>query len=189
MNTSTTEHEIRRAVELIQAGHVIAYPTESVYGLGCDPLNQNAVANLLQIKQRPIGKGLILVASEFDQVLPFVELPSPQNLTPVFASWPGPVTWIFPAKPETPRWLTGDHHHSIAIRISAHPTIQALCSQYGKPIISTSANISGMMPARTAGMLKMTFTDKIKMIVPGKVGALSKPTTIRDVITGEVLRA
>ena len=187
--TSQTKSRITKAVTLIQEGHVIAYPTESVYGLGCDPLNANAVANLLKIKRRPLGKGFILVAGDFEQVQPFIEPIPPLNLTQVLSSWPGPTTWIFPASMSTPSWLTGDHASTIAIRISAHPVIQELCKEYGKPIISTSANIAGEIPARSFDMVNMTFKDQVEMIVPGNVGNLRKPTTIRDAITGETLRA
>jgi len=189
METSLTHNNIQTASKLLKEGHVIAYPTESVYGLGCDPLNANAVANLLEIKRRPLGKGFILVASDFEQVQPFIEPIPPLNLTQVLSSWPGPTTWIFPASMEAPSWITGDHASTIAIRISSHPIIKELCKQYGKPIISTSANIAGEIPARSFDMVEMTFKHQVKMIIPGKVGNLRKPTTIRDAITGETLRA
>jgi L-threonylcarbamoyladenylate synthase len=181
--------EISRAIQCVKNGEVIAYPTESVYGLGCDPMNANAVANLLKMKRRDLGKGFILVASDFDQVLPFIEPPPPLNLAQVMASWPGPVTWIFQASAYAPSWITGDHASTIAIRVSAHPIIRALCDNFGKPIISTSANIAGELPARCFDMVQMTFGDHVDMVVRGAVGSLHKPTTIRDVVTGEVLRA
>ena len=189
MDVSNLKQGVVEAVECIKKGDVIAYPTESVYGLGCDPMNANAVANLLEMKRRDLGKGFILVASSFDQVLPFIEPPPPLNLTQVLATWPGPVTWIFQASAYTPSWLTGDHASTIAIRVSAHPVIRAICESYGKPIISTSANIAGEIPARCFDMVNMTFGEHVKMIVKGSVGQLKKPTTIRDVISGEVLRA
>ncbi len=188
MNTLSSQ-TLSQAIQCIKNGGVIAYPTESVYGLGCDPLNHQAVSKLLEMKQRNIGKGLILVASHIEQVERFIIPPPPINLTRALSTWPGPYTWIFRSHHDTPTWITGDYHHSIAIRISAHPVIRALCDSYGKPIISTSANISGEIPARSDLMVQRTFGEKVDFIVPGKVGTLTKPTTIRDVMTGETLRA
>ncbi len=189
MEIHNSTQDITEAVQCIKDGYVVAYPTESVYGLGCDPMNANAVANLLKMKRRNLGKGFILVASNFDQVLPFIEPPPPLSLAQVLASWPGPVTWIFQASPYAPSWITGDHASTIAIRVSAHPIIRAICDAYGKPIISTSANMAGEIPARCFDMVSMTFGEMVKMVVKGDVGALQKPTTIRDVVSGEILRA
>ena len=186
---SDTGTDVSHAVASIRRGEVIAYPTESVYGLGCDPMDANAVAKLLELKRRVLGKGFILVASHFDQVLPFIEPPPPVNLTQVLSTWPGPVTWIFPDSSDAPAWVTGDHASTIAIRVSAHPVIRAICEAYGRPIISTSANLAGEMPARCYDMVKMTFGTQLGAVVKGDVGGLKKPTTIRDVISGEVLRA
>ena len=111
---------IRRATAAIRHGGVIAYPTEAVYGLGCNPLDWDAVQRLLDLKQRPIDKGLILIASEFDQLRPFIIEPAQEIMAPVFSSWPGPTTWLLPAAPRVPKWLTG-RHRSIAIRVTAHP--------------------------------------------------------------------
>lgn len=180
--------EIDLATQHLSMGQVIAYPTESVYGFGCDPFNPTAVAHLLKLKQRHVGKGLILVTHDFSIIESLVQPVEPILLSRVHSTWPGPVTWVFPATDAAPKWITGDNE-SIAIRISAHPLIQSLCRAHGKPIVSTSANTSGQIPATCARTVKMMFGDQTPFLINGPVGQLQKPTTIRDVMTGEILRA
>lgn len=179
--------EIKKAVDALKKGGVIAYPTEAVYGLGCDPFNVDAVGQLLHIKHRHMDKGFILVASNWKQVEPLVEHIAPPLLAQVLQNWPGPISWVFPAKSSIPAWITGKHK-TIALRVSAHPAIQALCLSFGGPIISTSANIEGQPPARNYRTVKMTFGKLISMIVKGEVGQSAKPSEIRDAITGEIIR-
>ncbi|RLA24971.1 MAG: tRNA threonylcarbamoyladenosine biosynthesis protein RimN, partial [Gammaproteobacteria bacterium] len=131
--------KVRMASRALQQGKLIAYPTEAVYGLGCDPLNEAAVMSLLSIKQRPAHKGLILVASDFSQLQPFIN-PSQEMLQRIIPTWPGPITWVIPVQSWVPTYLKGTHH-SIAVRVSAHPLVRQLCASYGGAIVSTSANI------------------------------------------------
>lgn len=181
-----TAFRLRFAADALHSGEVIAYPTEAVYGLGCDPLNPDAVQRLLAIKQRDIDKGLILIASEFDQLRPFI-LPLPETARKqVEASWPGPCTWLCPATAATPAWIRGQHS-SIAVRVTAHPLAAALCAAFGGPIVSTSANTSARPPARSALQARLRCPG-VDRIVPGCTGGQSKPTTIRDVLTGTTLR-
>ena len=181
------QRDIAKAVAHLQAGHVIAYPTEAVFGFGCDPYNFDAVNKILEIKSRSITKGFILVAATWEQAQAFVRPLNPQILTLIQDSWPGPNTWALPVNPDIPAWLYGDHD-TIAIRVSDHPIVRELCQQYGGPIISTSANKEGMPPASDYQTVKMNFLNDIDFIVPGHVGKLKRPTTIRDAITGEVYR-
>ncbi len=169
-------------------GGVIAYPTEAVYGLGCDPFNAHAIAKILQLKQRSIEKGFILIAERWEQVASLVLPIKPRALHQVLDTWPGPITWVFPANKDTvPKWIQGQHQ-GIAIRISNHPIVQALCYQFKKPLVSTSANIQGQPPIRDAHTVKMTFGHQINVIIDGKLGSQIHPTTIKDAITGEVIR-
>jgi len=177
---------LRRATRVLRAGGVIAYPTEAVYGLGCDPLNRAAVERLLAIKQRPIDKGLILIASRFDQLTPFVQTPDGGIMRRLRDTWPGPVTWLLPADPATPRWLRGSHA-SLAVRVTAHPLAAALCDAFGGPIVSTSANASGRPPAHTALQARLRCPG-IDLVLHGPTGGLARPTAIRDARTGETLR-
>lgn len=180
-------HDILQAVEVLQDGGVIAYPTEAVFGLGCDPYNESAVHRILSLKKRPMESGFILVASSWEQLEPFVEPLLPGTMVRVKESWPGPVTWIFPVKPDVPHWITG-HRKTIAVRVSAHPVVQELCRLFGHAIISTSANVHGNPPARDAGTIEMIFPGQIDFIVKASVGKSLLPTEIRNAITGEILR-
>src|SRR3569833_371797 len=143
-----SEWHIKRAAVLLHAGAVVAYPTEAVWGLGCDPLDGEAVSRLLAIKRRPMHKGLILIAAGFQHVLPFVAPLNAALEEKVLATWPGPVTWLLPARPETPYWLRGAHTN-IAVRVTAHPVAAALCRRFGGARVSTSANRAGRSPARS----------------------------------------
>ncbi|HEY0975173.1 MAG TPA: L-threonylcarbamoyladenylate synthase [Solimonas sp.] len=178
---------LRAAVDALAGGGIVACPTEAVWGLSCAPTDERALKRLLALKQRDWRKGLILVAAELDQLADFVELPSNNALKRATATWPGPATWVFPAQYELPLLLTGDQD-TIAVRVSAHPVVRALCTRYGGPLVSTSANPSGREPARSATQVRLYFKDRVDAIVPGALGGLAKPTTIRDVTTGHILR-
>ncbi|MGB5569781.1 MAG: Sua5/YciO/YrdC/YwlC family protein, partial [Sedimenticolaceae bacterium] len=104
MKAPLSRFALQRAVQLLRSGGVLPYPTEAVYGLGCDPLNRHAVERLLDIKKRPVQKGLILIASRFQQLTPFIAAQPPEIQRRLDESWPGPVTWLVPANPATPRW-------------------------------------------------------------------------------------
>jgi len=179
---------MKSAVNTLKQGGVIAYPTEAVFGLGCDPFNPQAVQRILHIKNRSKEKGLILIASCWEAVSDLVELPSQTLLEKALKTWPGPVTWVFPASKKVPGWLCM-LNRSIALRITAHPIAAEICEMFGGPIVSSSANLSGKNPAKTAEEVKQMFEGKIDFIVDGKVGGLEKPTPIFDVITGDKLRA
>lgn len=178
---------LQSAVRVLRAGGVVAYPTEAVYGLGCDPLNRAAVERVLAIKQRPVEKGLILIASRFEQLAPFVQPPDEGVMQRLRETWPGPVTWLLPANPATPRWLRG-RHHSLAVRVTAHPLAAALCSAFGGPVVSTSANASGRPPARSALQARLRCPG-IDLVLHGATGGLERPSAIRDAVTGATLRA
>ncbi len=184
---ATHPWHLRQAARYFWLGGLIAYPTEAVYGLGCNPLDGDAVQHLLKLKQRPIEKGLILIASDFNQLRPFVIEPAAEIMLPVLASWPGPATWLLPAAPELPRWLTG-RHNSIAVRVTAHPLAAKLCHACKSPLISTSANLSGQQPVRNTLALHNQLNGQVDFILNGKVGRLKQPTPIRDAMSGAFIR-
>ena len=182
--------DIPAAVATLRRGGVIAYPTEAVWGLGCDPMNEAAVMRLLAIKQRDVAKGLILIAAhvdQFDGLLDWEALP-PDRAEDVYDTWPGPNTWIVPARGRVPKWVTGDHA-GVAARVSAHPTVVALCEAFGGPVTSTSANPAGAPPAYTRDRLDSGLVADLDGVVAGETGGGSAPSTIRDARTGQVLRA
>lgn len=170
-------------------GQLIAYPTEAVFGLGCDPDNDDAILKLLKLKNRPVEKGLILIASTYSQLLPYVkdaDIPMDKR-TEIFSSWPGPVTWLLP-KSATLSSLVSGPSALVAVRVSNHPIVCAMCNELGKPIISTSANLTGEAPARTAQEIKHQFADSV-FLVDGEVGGAKNPSTIKNGLSGEILRA
>lgn len=178
------------AAARLRAGGIVAYPTEAVWGLGCDPFDERAVQRLLAIKQRPVEKGLIAIAAHIDQLKPlcdFSALPA-EALAQVLATWPGPHTWIMPAAAAAPRWITGAHA-GIAVRVSAHPVVIALCDAFGGALVSTSANPSAALPPRRVADFDPALLAAIDGHVAGETGALARPTPIRDALTGTALRA
>ena len=177
---------IRYAASVIRNNGVISYPTESVYGLGCDPLSQAAVEKILSIKQRPVKKGLIIVASSLDQFKFYTELSLDNEKT--IAAHKTPMTWLVKKSADTPSWISGEHN-KIAIRISNHPLVQAICTQLNQPIVSTSANPAGLHPATSNLKSRRYFSDKIDFYLSGDTGSLGKPTPITDIETGAQIRS
>jgi L-threonylcarbamoyladenylate synthase len=178
---------LAQAAEFLKDGQVVAYPTEAVFGLGCDPANERAVNHILNLKNRSPAVGLILIADYYDRVSEWVADLDPEMLRKAFSSWPGPVTWLIPQSNQTPDWLTGEHD-CLAIRVTAHPVCRALCAEFGGAIVSTSANVTGQLPARTVAEVASVFDDDIAGIVGGEVGDSPQPTEIRDLQSGRTLR-
>lgn len=178
---------IKRAAAALTAGGLVAYPTEAVYGLGCDPLDYDAVRRLLIAKHRPVQKGLILIAADFEQLEPFVESPTGDVYDKALSTWPGPVTWVMPARKNVPVWLRGDHA-GIAVRVTAHPVAAELCRAFGGAIVSTSANLAGQPPARTALQARLRTGKVLDFVVSGKTSGLAAPTPIFNVTDGSPLR-
>lgn len=178
-----------RAVHTLATGGVIAYPTEAVWGLGCDPFNAAAVDRLLALKQRPAHKGLILVAADLEQIAPLLAgLPADQRAQ-LERTWPGPVTWLIPDPHHwIPANVKGDFT-SVAVRVSAHPVVRDLCRAWGGPLVSTSANRTGQPPFRSEWALRRHTLLQPDLIVPGHTQRLNKPTEIRDLPTGRIMRA
>ncbi|MBZ0104411.1 MAG: Sua5/YciO/YrdC/YwlC family protein [Sulfuricella denitrificans] len=182
MNTAL----IHRLRAHLKRGGVIAYPTESCYGLGCDPRNRRAVMKILRLKRRPQHKGLILIGSDFGQFKSYVTPLTHGQWQQVSSSWPGPVTWLLPAPRSTPVWLRG-RHRSIAVRVTAHPLAARLCHALGMALVSTSANRSGQHPARSFKTCARLFGKQV-MTLPGLVGRRKRPSTIRDLLSGKAVR-
>lgn len=178
------------AATVLRRGGVIAYPTEAVWGLGCDPFDETAVMRLLAIKQRPVDKGVILISGaleQFDGLLHWNALDATQR-DAVLATWPGPNTWIVPTTARVPRWITGEHD-GVAVRVSAHPDVVALCAAFGGPLVSTSANLAGEPPAFARAALDARVLALVDGVGEGETGGLASPTAIRDARSGAQIRA
>ncbi|RZQ55872.1 threonylcarbamoyl-AMP synthase [Pseudidiomarina tainanensis] len=177
------------AKQAFASGELLAYPTEAVFGLGCDPRNGAAVNKLLQAKQRPQEKGLILLAADYSQLVGFVadhKIPQDKRFS-VFSNWPGPVTLLLPAADNVPEWLRGAHDQ-IAVRVTAHEPARQLCKALGSAIVSTSANISGQPALTTASEVRETFGDNIAWVMDAPTGGALKPSRIIDPLTNKVIR-
>lgn len=179
---------IRQAAQCLADGAVIAYPTEAVYGLGCDPGSERAVRRILELKERPEEAGMILIADRLERFAPFIEPVSPELKERALAAWPGPVTWLFPRAAQVPDWLAGKHP-TIALRLTAHPVCRALCEAFGAPVVSTSANPRGAEPARSAEQVEAYFGGALCGTLEGDLGESDQPSEIRDLASGRVLRA
>ncbi len=178
---------LQQAVEIIQSGGVIAYPTEAVYGLGCDPANESAVMRLLGIKQREASQGVILIASRFDQVTDFIKPLDDMTYEKVMSRWPGPVTWLLPAAEDCPYCLRGEHE-TIAVRITAHEITRQLCDAGNLALVSTSANKHGEPAARTAEEVEQCLGSEVDMVVDGPTDGNAQPSEIWHAVTNERLR-
>lgn len=187
MNLLSSE-QLHDAVTAVQDGHLIAYPTEAVFGFGCNPYNDLAIKKILTIKKRSAAKGLIVVAANFLQLKNLIASNIPRRiLERALQTWPGPYTWLFPPKKNISYLLTGEFA-TIAVRVSAHPTIQQLCIALDSPIVSTSANISGEPSLKEYKLVCNKFSGIIDYICPGAITGITKPTIIRDLMTGETVR-
>lgn len=181
--------DIADAARLLRTGGLIAYPTEAVWGLGCDPRDERAVLRLLALKQRTVDKGLILIAADEAQLSPFIDMAAldASRCAEVRASWPGPNTWIVPAALGAPTWITGTHA-GIAVRVSAHPMVIALCDAFAGALVSTSANRAGDPAPRTRAGLDAVIVSGVDAVIDGETGELLQPTAIRDARSGAILR-
>lgn len=182
-------NNFEQTLQALKSGDVIAYPTEGVFGVGCDPDSPEAIEKLLQLKQRPIEKGLILIAASYEQLLPYIDESqlTEQQLEQVKATWPGPVTWVMPASNKVSKWVTGQFD-TIAVRVTDHALVKQLCTAYGKPLTSTSANLTGQPSCMTTEEVEQQLGDQLVAILRGATGGRNKPSEIRDARTLKVLR-
>lgn len=182
-----TPFRIRLATRALALGGVVAYPTEAVWGLGCDPDNGLAVAKILTLKGRDVTKGVILVAADIHMLEPYLSKVSAQQRRQMLDTWPGPVTWLIPDNGMAAHWISGGQS-TLAVRVTAHPVAAALSRAYGKPIVSTSANPQGLPPALNLTRVKAYFGDKIDAYAPGKTSGANRPSEIRNLTTGQIMR-
>ncbi len=178
--------KISNAVSALARGEVIAYPTEAVWGLGCDPFDHDAVHEVLRLKHRSPEKGLILVASRVQQLDFLLRLLTHAQRAQLEATWPGPNTWLVPHHKQIPRWVSG-RFDTVAVRVSDHPLVRELCDSFGGPLVSTSANPQGLQPARDLLRVRTYFGKQVH-VVPGRLGRQQKPSEIRDLLSGKIVR-
>ncbi len=161
----------------LRRGGLIAYPTESCYGLGCDPENRTAVLKLLKLKQRSQHKGLILIAASYQQLTRFILPLSDVQQHHLHLSGHQAVTYLMPAQANAPRWLRGASDF-LAVRLTGHRQSAKLCAAVNLALVSTSANRSGLRPAKTYAECQHRFGTKV-WVLPGRVGKRKRPSTIK----------
>ena len=181
------EWQYRRGARVVQRGGLIAYPTEAVFGLGCDPSNRAAVERLVRLKQRGPGQGFIIIAASFSQIAGWIRFPNLEVRARVEATWPGPVSWVVPTTPRAPSWLQG-HGATMAVRITDFEPVRRLCQLAG-PLVSTSANRRGQPPLRDALRVRAVFGAEVDWVVPGSCGGQAGPSELRRAVDGQILRA
>ena len=184
---------VAEAAQYLAEGKVLAYPTEAVWGLGCDPHNEAAFLEILRLKQRPIEKGVILLAGQISQVEHLLVNLHPEIREQVIDTWSHQkngeraTTWLLPADEAIPTWIKGNHP-KVAVRVTNHPLCIALCNAFGGYIVSTSANPAGLNPARSIQEVNQYFGSDLNYL-NGDLGLSHDPSKIIDAITGEVIRA
>lgn len=178
---------IEEAGALLQRGAVLAYPTESCFGLGCDPADHAAVGRVLAAKGRAEDRGLILIGGAWEHLAPYMGELDAAARARLEAFWPGPVTFLVPPSERVPAWVKGGHAR-VALRLTAHPHAARLCAAFGGALVSTSANREGRPALRTAAEVAAEFGDEIDGCVNGRIGMRSLPSAIVDALTGDRLR-
>ena len=177
----------RRIAAHLRRGGLIAYPTESCYGLGCNPDNRTAVMRLLRLKQRQQRKGLIIIAANYRQVARYLHPLTQDEQKQLSSAGAQAITCLMPAHRSTPRWLRGSHE-TLAVRLTAHPQAARLCRGVNSALVSTSANRGGQHPARTFAQCQRLFGQKV-WVLQGRVGKRKKPSTIRTWTDGQIIRS
>lgn len=179
--------KILKARNALADGGIIAYPTETVFGLGCDPQNEAALVRLMVLKGRRTHNGFIIIGHDWEQLLPLVQAPSKDTLKKLRAKSKRPTTWVFPARAQLPSLVYGDQH-TLAMRVTSHPSAAAICEQFG-PIVSTSANFHGDKPKTRYLQVLKQFNGLVDYVVAGDAGPFQRPSEIRDARTGKLFRS
>lgn len=179
---------IQQIINALQQNRVVAYPTEAVFGLGCNPYCIGAIEHLLTLKQRSKEKGFILIAPSLAFFADFVDFSqlSAEEKARLATISSRAITWTVPAKSNVSPYIRGNFSH-LAIRLCQHPDVVTLCEAVGYPLISTSANLSGQTPAKTAQEVRQQFGGDFP-VLDGNVGGAVKPSEIRQLVDNRILR-
>ena len=186
MTAAISFMHLRRAAQTIHNGGVVAYPTEGVFGLGCDPDQHEAVLRILTLKQRDVAAGLILIAADRNQLDGWINPTADEEQA--LSGSKKVITWVVTADPRCPDWITGGRS-TCAVRITQHPIAAALCREAGMPLVSTSANKHGHTPAISTLAVRRIFAESVDYILPGSTGDTSGSSEIRVARSRAVLRA
>lgn len=181
--------EARKAAEILRAGGVIVYPTETVYGLGCNPWDHDAWERIIRLKRRDSGRSMLLLADSRKMIEETTGELSPLAARLAETFWPGPLTLVLRPERELPRWFYGPSG-GVAFRVTVSEVSRAIIGEFGKPIVSTSANISGEPTVATFEEALRLFGDDTDLVVNCIEPLFGVPSTVVDVTSGhmELLR-
>ncbi|KPN71198.1 L-threonylcarbamoyladenylate synthase [Neisseria sp. 83E34] len=177
----------RRLSSHLKHGGLVAYPTESCYGLGCLPQNVRALQKLVRLKKRPQHKGMIVIGDGLPRLLPLLQGLSEKQQRNIAAVWPAPLTYLLPVSPKAPVTLRGKGRSKLAVRVPAHPGARALCRVLRTPLVSTSCNKAGKRPCKTEREVRRQFGRQVA-IIGGRCGGAKTPSRIVDWESGKCLR-
>lgn len=171
---------IEQVADVLQHGGIIGYPTETVYGLGGDGLNENVIEQIYRLKGRSSQSPFPLLISRPEDVNRFTQTISPKASILMKQFWPGPLTLVFDASPSLPSLLVG-RDCKVGLRVSADPICAAIFMKFGNPLISTSANLAGESPAQSASQIFEYFNNQLDLILDGGERKSGVPSTVIDV--------
>jgi len=177
--------QVKKAVAILKKGGVVAFPTDTVYGLGALAENEGAVERIFALKQRPKNMPLPLLVSDMSHLTELAATPGPLARRLASRFWPGGLTLIVPASDKVPKFIGGGR--KVALRIPDDAVALALIRDLGKPIVGTSANLTGRRAAITAAEVKRCFGDKVDLVIDAGRRPGGLESTIID-ITGEKAR-
>ncbi len=177
---------LNRFSNAVLQGAVFGYPTDTIWGFGCHPLIASSVSRILQIKNRPVHKGLILLSSRLEYCEAYIDAAT-ELLQTIACPAKRPVTWLVNASPACPVWLRGQHP-TIAIRMTDHPFVQAICDRRGSPIVSTSANRAGKSSVRNLVQLRKQFAGELDFMIAGYETGSGQQSEIKFLANGKSLR-
>ena len=176
----------QRLNRFIRRGGIIAYPTESCFGLGCDPKNRKAINKIIKLKKRSLNKNFILIGSSIKQFNYFLEPLNNSIAKNLFSKWPGPHTWLITENNRCPNWLKSNS--KIALRISSFTPCQKLTKSLGMAITSSSLNLSGKIPLKNYRDVCRFLPKQVKLI-KGRIGKSKRPSVIQDFQTKKIIRS
>ena len=175
-----------RLARFIRRGGIIAYPTESCFGIGCDPKNKKAINKIIKLKKRLRNKNFIIIGSSIKQFNSFINPLNDANNEKLFSKWPGPHTWLVNVNNQCSNWLKSNSR--IAIRIPSFSRCQDLVKSIDMAITSSSLNLSGKIPLKNYRDVCRFLPNQVKLI-GGRIGKNKKPSVIQDFKTNNIIRS
>ncbi|MGX5203283.1 L-threonylcarbamoyladenylate synthase [Aliikangiella sp. IMCC44632] len=186
LSAGLSQWQFNRVAQVLSQGGVIAYPTESVYGLGCNPYNESALSRILQLKQRPAHKGLIILVSQLEQAEPLIQPLTQAQRDMILQPNDRATTWLIPKQDSVSPLLSGASN-KLAVRLTSHPFAKMICELTQQPLVSTSCNKAGKSELTQYSAVRNHWQNLVDKVVRGECGG-QRPSRIIDLINHRVLR-